>query len=77
MLDWTWKTVSGEAPAAGIINRGVRIGSKLIDGEVAEAGQQASKFLPGLGVAGGASRLGDIGSAVSDALPDWNFKGDD
>ena len=77
MLDWTWKTVSGEAPAAGIINRGVRIGSKLIDGEIAEAGQQASKFLPGLGVAGGASRLGDIGSAVSDALPNWNFKGDD
>ena len=73
-LDWAWKTISGEAPAAGIINRTARIGSNLMEGEFAEAGTQASKFIPGLGVSGGAPRIGD---AIDALTPDsWNFKGD-
>ena len=78
-LDWAWKTVSGEAPAAGIINRTGRVAEKVAEGDFGGAGQQLSKMTPILSIFGAERTgqvIGDTATAISDAVPSWNFKGD-
>ena len=85
-LEWGWQQFSGEAPAAGIINRGARAIGKGVEGDFAGAAQQISKITPVIGVAGGerliqvgSDAASGIGNLVSDAkknIPSWNFKGE-
>ena len=78
-FDWAWKTVSGEAPAAGIINRSGRVVEKVVEGDFGGAGQQLSKMTPVLSIFGAERTgqvLGDAADTISDAVPSWNFKGD-
>ena len=85
-LEWGWQQFSGEAPAAGIINRGARAAGKVVEGDFAGAAQQISKITPVIGVAGGerliqvgSDAASGIGNLVSDAkknIPSWNFKGE-
>jgi hypothetical protein len=78
-LDWAWKTISGEAPAAGIINRTGRVAEKVAEGDFGGAGQQLSKMTPILSIFGAERTgqvIGDTATAISDAVPSWNFKGD-
>lgn len=76
-LDWAWKTISGEAPAAGIINRTGRVAEKVAEGDFSGAGQQLSKMTPILSIFGAERTgqvIGDTATAISDAVPSWSFK---
>jgi hypothetical protein len=78
-LEWSWQQFSGEAPAAGIINRGARVAEKIVEGDFASAGQQASKITPVFGVVGAERTgqvLGDAADVISRTFSSWNYKGD-
>ena len=78
-LEWSWQQFSGEAPAAGIINRGARVAEKIVEGDFASAGQQASKITPVFGVVGAERTgqvLGDAADLISRTFSSWNYKGD-
>ena len=68
--EWLWNTTSGEAPATGTLKRIGRSIGKTATGDFSGGAQEASRLIPGVGVTGGFSRVGDF-------VPDsWNFKGE-